>query len=424
MLVGEGRELPPAQKAVVCQIVDGREDNVVADGLVYDDGLVVTVLRGVGDGMPDGSGDVVDLSPVGEGDGAGAVPGGGEDRLADLVHAALGQAAEAEDLALVEVEGDVADLAGDVHVPDGEHNLVGDRLAVVGAVVGRANLAADHETLEIVLGHVLRLDGADVLAVAQDGDGVGMGQDLIQVVADEDDGAAIGPDGVHDLVELKTAVLGQGGGGLVDDQDLGLHVGALDDLDQLAVLEVVMVDHVAGLNAAEAVLVQQALGLLVHGAGVLDAHMHEGLLMAEEDVLRDGEAGEGAHLLYDDGHALVVGLDLVAAVQFLPVKGEGAAADGVDAAEHLGEGGLAGAVLADQGADLAGVDGEGDVVDGVGDAEALVNVFRDKKNSAGGSGAALLAEIYFVFHIRHLTLPRCPWRRGRSGRRWPEAQHP
>ena len=118
---------------------------------------------------------------------------------------------------------------------------------------------------------------------------------------------------------------------------------------------------------------------------MLDAEMHEGLFVTEKDVLRHREAGERAHLLHDDGNTGVVRLDLILRVQRLTVESKAAAADGIDAAEHLGKGALAGAVFADQTADLAGVDGEGDVVDGVGDAELLVNVLSYKQRFDSGT---------------------------------------
>ena len=206
---------------------------------------------------------------------------------------------------------------------------------------------------------------------------------------DEDDAVTLGADIEHDLEQLLAAVLGQGRGGLVDDQDLGVEPRGLQDLDDLALLEVVVLDGSGGLDARQAEPVEQLLGLLVHRGGVLDAVLHEAALVAEEQVLRDGEPVQGAELLDDDGDAVVVAVDLVLGRDLLAVEREGARADRQDARQHVGERGLAGAVLADQGVDLAGVEVEGDLLDRVRGAELLID-FVSVKQQLVCHGASLL----------------------------------
>ena len=304
---------------------------------------------------------------------ARALVGGAEEGLAHLVHAALGEAADAQDLSPVQLERDVLELAGDADAPHGEGHAGGERLAVVLAVAVTTHLAADHESLELLLGHVLGADGLDELAVAQDADRVGHREDLGHVVADEDHGATVVADLVHDAEELVAAVLAEGRGGLVHDEDLGREPGGAHDLDELAVLEVVVLDGVRGLDVVQAVVREELLRLLVHGAGVLDPAADELVLVAEEHVLGDGEAVEGALLLDDDGGTVVVGVDLVPGGDLLAVQLERALADGDDAGEHVGEGRLAGAVLAYEGVHLSLVEVQGDVVDRVRGPEALVD---------------------------------------------------
>ena len=347
--------------------------------------------------MADSCRDVVDLRPVGQFHRSLPVPGSAEDSLPDLVHSALGQASEAEDLAFVQFKADAVQLARYGHLLYGQHNLVGNRRAIVRPVIGRTDLTADHQALQVVLRHLGRLDCVDILAVPQYGYRIRMGQHFAQVVADEDHRTPVLPDGVHDLVQLQAAVLAQCGRGLVDHEDLRLHIRRLDDLDQLPVLKVVVVDHDAGLDPAESVGIQQFLRFPVHGAAVLDAHVHEGFFMAQVNVFCHGQAGQGTHFLDDDGDSRVVRVHLVADMEFLAVQFERTAADRVDTAQHLAEGTLSGAVLADQAADLAGCDGQGYVVHRVGDAKAFVDMLCNKQR------------LLIHTHPPHFTtLPRAP----------------
>ena len=80
--------------------------------------------------------------------------------------------------------------------------------------------------------------------------------------------------------------------------------------------------------------------------------------MSEEDVLRNRQSGQSTELLNDDGNALVIGLDLVLRMDFLPVQDKVPAVDGIDACQHVGQGGFPGTVLADQGVDFTFIDVE------------------------------------------------------------------
>ena len=198
------------------QVFQRGQRHVIADGLVQDDGFVVPVLGSVGHGMADGGGNIVDLGAVRKRDGTGTVPGSAENGLAHLVHAALGQASEAQNLALVQFKAHILDFARHGHVFHRQHHFIGYRRAVIGAVIGGADLPAHHQALQIVLGHVRGVYGVDVFAVPQHGNGVRVGEHLAQIVADKDDGAPVRPGGVHDLVQLQPSVLGERRGGFVD----------------------------------------------------------------------------------------------------------------------------------------------------------------------------------------------------------------
>ena len=92
------------------------------------------------------------------------------------------------------------------------------------------------------------------------------------------------------------------------------------------------------------------------GLGPVD-HAALGGLVAEEDVLHDGQLGDQREFLVDDHDAGVLAgpdvLELLDLVLVHDVAGVGA--EGVDPGEDLHQGGLAGAVFTADGVDLAGL---------------------------------------------------------------------
>ena len=147
----------------------------------------------------------------------------------------------------MELERDVLQLARDRDVVGAQRDVGSQGCAPVGAVVLAVLRAADHQGLEPV--GVLLVDGSDVFAVAQDRDAVGHAHDDVHVVVDHDDAVAVVAHAVDHLKELVAAILREGRGGLIDDEDLGVEPGGLHDLDELALLEGVVLDRVAALSA-------------------------------------------------------------------------------------------------------------------------------------------------------------------------------
>ena len=81
--------------------------------------------------------------------------------------------------------------------------------------------------------------------------------------------------------------------------------------------------------------------------------------VAEADVFGDG-AGEEEGVLQDDGEVAAEGGEIVFA-EVDAVEADCSGGDVVEAHHQAGEGGFAGAGVADDGDGLAGFDGEGDV---------------------------------------------------------------
>ena len=92
---------------------------------------------------------------------------------------------------------------------DLQHHLA--RVAFA-AVHGQLDLAADHQLGEVVLARLARDAAAHDLAPTDDRDAVGDGQDLVELVTDEDDAVALGretpqhSEDLDGLLGVRTAV--------------------------------------------------------------------------------------------------------------------------------------------------------------------------------------------------------------------------
>ena len=98
-----------------------------------------------------------------------------------------------------------------------------------------ADLAADHPRDDLVDGGLGDGVGGDVLAVAHHGDGVAEGEDLVEAVGDEDQGAALVAQAAGDREQPVDLDAAERRGRLVHDQQAGVERDRLGDLDDLLV---------------------------------------------------------------------------------------------------------------------------------------------------------------------------------------------
>ncbi len=215
-----------------------------------------------------------------------------------------------------------------------------------------------------VLGDLLgpRIAARHGRAVAQDGHRVGDAAHLVQLVADDDRGHALRLQ-LQNQVEQRLAVgFRQCRGRLVEDQQPHFLRQRLGDLDQLLLADAQAV-HQRLRRLAQADLAQQLLRPLERLLPV--DHPAGRAFVAQKQVLGDRQQRHQRQLLVDDDDpppfavadpgepgelAVVEDFALV-----IPVR--------VDARQHLHQGRLARAVLADKRVDLALFDGEADVVE-------------------------------------------------------------
>ena len=135
---------------------------------------------------------------------------------------------DAGDLAIPEIEGDVAELGADAQIADAEARRTVRRARRVSAgACGRRHapsrsLAPSISSTMLLLDARRDVDDADGLAVAQHGGAVAQRRDLDEAVRDEDDGAAGLALAPHDVEHPLGEVGGQCRGHLVEQQHVGL----------------------------------------------------------------------------------------------------------------------------------------------------------------------------------------------------------
>src|SRR5919107_2222495 len=187
-------------------------------------------------------------------------------------------------------------------------------------------------------------------------------------MTDEQNGDAGSGESPDLLEELGGLVCRERGRRLVHDQHADVERERLGDLHRLLGGP----GQAAGERAhvhADVDPVEHGLGVLVHPVPV---HERAAVLVAHEDVLRHIEVGEDRRLLVDGCYAGPLRVSRALEGDLLARHTHHTRVGRVDAGHDLDQRGLACSVLAEQRVRLAGVEREGDVVEGLGGVEALV----------------------------------------------------
>ena len=288
-----------------------------------------------------------------------------EQHPGDLGAAGADESGEAEDLALADREADVAEDPDPGQPVDLEQDVTDRRLELREERHG----TADHVPHEGGRGQPAGRGRDDVAAVAEDRRDVAQLEHLVETMAHEQHRHAAGPQAPHDREQPLDLVRGEGRGRLVEDQHAGLDRQRLRDLDQLLIGHRQATDRRAGVEM-DVELLEQRLGRASRGAPVEDPEPPR-RSVADEDVLGDRQVREEARLLVDDRDTERPGVGGPVDLRRLAIQKDRPAVGLVDAGQDLDQRALAGAVLADQGVDLAGQEGERDVVERLGRREAL-----------------------------------------------------
>ncbi len=234
---------------------------------------------------------------------------------------------------------------------------VGARRALAGAVQRGAEASADHRLNELLAIEFARRRRHHPFAVAQHGDAVGQQQRFLERVADEDDADALFHQPPHQAEEVVLLLRRQRGGRLIENDDARLVMDGAGDLDHLLVRRAER-GHQRGRIDLKVHAGEELLGLIVQAAQPV-----EELFVAQIDVLRHRHRRHQHGLLKHHGDAERQRFGRRRQHHRLAVEQHFAGRELVHAGQRLGQRRFAGAVLADDGVDLAGLQREIDVLD-------------------------------------------------------------
>ena len=230
-----------------------------------------------------------------------------------------------------------------------------------GDLFGRA---PGHRGDEIVHGErAARAHGRDA-AVAQHGAAVGDGDHLVETMGDVDHGGAVCLHaGEHRKQPLDLALF-ERRRGLVENEDTALPAQRLGDRHQLALGEAERGDGPVGIGVEVELSEHGARGrahacAIDHGERAEPSHRK----VAERDVFRDRQRRHQAQLLRDGHDARRNRVARTGKMPLLAIDSHHAAIGTENPAQDADQRGLAGAVLADNGVDLAESDVEVDAVE-------------------------------------------------------------
>ena len=214
--------------------------------------------------------------------------------------------------------------------------------------------------------------GADVFAIAEDGDAVAQEENFLHAVADVEDADAFGFELADDAEEDFGFAGGEAGRGFIHDEKAAFVGESPGHADHLALGHGEFADGFPGVDGfAEAG--HEGAGFAEH-AGAVEEDAGEAGFAADEDVVLGVEVGEGDGFLVDDGDAGGFGGADAAEGDVVAEHGD-AAGVGADAASgDFDEGGFAGAVFAAEGVDFSGGDLKRDVGEGTDAAVGLGDV--------------------------------------------------
>ena len=221
------------------------------------------------------------------------------------------------------------------------------------------HLTADHHVDQALTVNGSDRNRVDVTAVAQDADVAAQAEDFVQTVRDIDDGDALVAQLLDNAEHNLQLAVGQNGRRLIHDQDAGIIVNGVHDLDDLLFrdgqrrdLRVDVDVHAEIFNdlpraAAHALPVNQTVFQLD---------------VAKEHIFRNAQRLGQLDFLMDNADAGTACLDGAVKAAGLAVQNDFALIRLVDTGQNLNQGGLACAVLADQTVDGAALNVDGDVI--------------------------------------------------------------
>jgi len=210
---------------------------------------------------------------------------------------------------------------------------------------------AEHETHEIDALEPCERTRRHERAVAQDGDAIAHRIQLVEAVADVDDGRPLRLEAANEVMQDRHLALGQGARRLVEHEDPGAERHATRDGDHLLSRSVQGAECRFGIDV-ETEAREQRLRLGVHSRPVDESPPTR--FAAEEHVLGHRAQSQEMNLLMHRAHASGLRLGRRFEVDRSVAEKHRAVIAMVRAGHDLHERGLAGAILTDERVDFAG----------------------------------------------------------------------
>ena len=239
-----------------------------------------------------------------------------------------------------------------------------------------AQLGADHHARQPRRRLLLWIALADDLAVAKDRGVVTDRPYLLEAVADVEDGALFRGESLQRHEQLVGLLRRQDGCRLVHDDQPRLLQQAADDLDPLPLADRQIGDDRIGIE-------RQAVFLRDRSDPVLECAEPGGSCQRQRDVLGDSQRVEQREVLKNHADAETPGRGGIGDDYRLPLPADFAGGRLEGTVEDLHQRRLAGAVLAEERVNLAGMNDEIDVVVGAERAEILGDADGGKRRFAG-----------------------------------------
>jgi hypothetical protein len=214
------------------------------------------------------------------------------------------------------------------------------------------HVAPDHQGSERLRGRFGGRHGRDRLATAQDGNAVRHRLHLVQFVRDEDHRPSLVGHRAQGFEQRLRLLRGQHCGRLVENQDAGLAIERLEDLDALLLSDRELPDPCAGIDREPVALPEFPHAPLDRTRPYAE-RTSLAAVIAEDDVFGDGERLDQPEVLV---HHADSGVDRIARggeSRWLAVEPDLALVGVVEAGEDVRERRLAGAVFAEQSVHLA-----------------------------------------------------------------------
>ena len=246
------------------------------------------------------------------------------------------------------------------------------------------HLAADHHLDDLVDAARALLEGLDLAAVAEDRGHIGQFLDLVHAVRHVENADAFLAQLADDEIDAFDVLCGQRRRGLVEDEQLGLLGQRLGDFHHLAARQRQVLDQFERMHVLAAHPLQQ-----LHGARTLRLLVDEAAARRRAGhgkIVGNRHVGEQRELLEDADHPGPHGIGRRAEPEGRTVDQDFALAGVGHARGDLDERGFAGAVLAKNSVDLAGIGLEVDIRQRGDAAVALGDALEFEKRSAFSHG--------------------------------------